>query len=187
LVTPNSSDATFLMQVVIPIHMLFASPPSCQGTSLRTLSLNGLYFLALVTTRMCYAPTYRILHNEIITVQRKAWWHGFKKIRISYLGGRKINYDDESSFRGSLMLALVICWYFYCLFLCSDNFTFKKHIPSVLFLLSLLSSNLKYVGWREYVGPLMKYVTNQSHEHGTWLFLMFFDSFHFSRMFMMLP
>jgi hypothetical protein len=26
--------------VVIPIHMLFASPPSCQGPSLRTLSLN---------------------------------------------------------------------------------------------------------------------------------------------------
>jgi hypothetical protein len=40
LITPNSSDATFLMQVVILIHMLFASPPSCQGPSLRTLFLN---------------------------------------------------------------------------------------------------------------------------------------------------
>jgi hypothetical protein len=40
LVTLNSSDATFLMQVAIPIHMLFTSPPSCQGSSLRTLSLN---------------------------------------------------------------------------------------------------------------------------------------------------
>jgi hypothetical protein len=40
LVTPNSSDATFLMQVDILIHMLFASPPSCQWSSLRTLSLN---------------------------------------------------------------------------------------------------------------------------------------------------
>jgi hypothetical protein len=39
LVTPNSSDATFLMQVAIPIRMLFASPP-CQGPFLRTLSLN---------------------------------------------------------------------------------------------------------------------------------------------------
>jgi hypothetical protein len=28
------------MQVVIPIHMLFVSFPSCQGPSLRTLSLN---------------------------------------------------------------------------------------------------------------------------------------------------
>jgi hypothetical protein len=66
------------------------------------------------------------------------------------------------------MLALVIWGYFYWLFLCGDNFTSKKHIPSVIFLLlSLLSSNLKYVGWREYVGPLMKYVTNQSHEHRT--------------------
>jgi hypothetical protein len=27
LVTPNSSEATFLMQVDIFIHMLFASPP----------------------------------------------------------------------------------------------------------------------------------------------------------------
>jgi hypothetical protein len=40
LVTLNSSEATFLMQVDIFIHMLFASPPSCQGLSLRTLFLN---------------------------------------------------------------------------------------------------------------------------------------------------
>jgi hypothetical protein len=40
LVTPNSSKATFPMQVDIFIHMLLASPPSCQGPSLRTLSLN---------------------------------------------------------------------------------------------------------------------------------------------------
>jgi hypothetical protein len=40
LVTPNSSEVTFLMQVAIFIHMLFASPPSCQGPSLKTLSLN---------------------------------------------------------------------------------------------------------------------------------------------------
>jgi hypothetical protein len=40
LVTPNSSEATFLMQVDIFIHMLLASPPSCQGPSLRTLFLN---------------------------------------------------------------------------------------------------------------------------------------------------
>jgi hypothetical protein len=40
LVTPNSSEATFLMQMVIFIHMLFASPPSCQGPSLRTFFLN---------------------------------------------------------------------------------------------------------------------------------------------------
>jgi hypothetical protein len=40
LVTPNFFDATFLMQVVILIHMLFTSPPSYQMPSLRTLSLN---------------------------------------------------------------------------------------------------------------------------------------------------
>jgi hypothetical protein len=40
LVTPNSSETNFLMQVVIFIHILFASPPSCQGLSLMTLSLN---------------------------------------------------------------------------------------------------------------------------------------------------
>jgi hypothetical protein len=40
LVTLKSSEVTFLMQVAIFIHMLFASPPSCQGPLLRTLSLN---------------------------------------------------------------------------------------------------------------------------------------------------
>jgi hypothetical protein len=33
--------------VAIPIHMLFASPPSCQGPSLRTLSLNVFTALAI--------------------------------------------------------------------------------------------------------------------------------------------
>jgi hypothetical protein len=37
LVTPNSSEVPFLMQVTIFIHMLFTSPPSCQGSNLRTL------------------------------------------------------------------------------------------------------------------------------------------------------
>jgi hypothetical protein len=40
LITLNFSEATFLMQVDIFIHMLFTSPPLCQGPSLRTLSLN---------------------------------------------------------------------------------------------------------------------------------------------------
>jgi hypothetical protein len=46
LVTLNSSDATFLMQVAIPIHMLFASSASCQGPSLRTLlkRLRDIFF-----------------------------------------------------------------------------------------------------------------------------------------------
>jgi hypothetical protein len=35
LVTLNSSEVPFLMQVIIFIHMLFASPP-CQGSTLRT-------------------------------------------------------------------------------------------------------------------------------------------------------
>jgi hypothetical protein len=42
LVTHSFSEATFLMQVAIFIHMLFASPPLCQGPSLRTLSMNVL-------------------------------------------------------------------------------------------------------------------------------------------------
>jgi hypothetical protein len=37
LITPSSFESTFLMQVSIFINMLFASPPSCQGSSLRTL------------------------------------------------------------------------------------------------------------------------------------------------------
>jgi hypothetical protein len=40
LFTPNSSEVTFLIQVAVFIHMLFASPPSCQRPSLRTLFLN---------------------------------------------------------------------------------------------------------------------------------------------------
>jgi hypothetical protein len=40
LITPNSSEATFLMQVDIFIHMLFTPPPLCQGPSLSSLSLN---------------------------------------------------------------------------------------------------------------------------------------------------
>jgi hypothetical protein len=37
LFTLNFSEATFLMQVAIFIHIIFASPPLCQGPSLRTL------------------------------------------------------------------------------------------------------------------------------------------------------
>jgi hypothetical protein len=42
----------------------------------------GLYFLALVTTTMCNAPTYRILHNEIITVQKRP--DGMASRRLEY-------------------------------------------------------------------------------------------------------
>ncbi|XBH94521.1 hypothetical protein VPH35_085279 [Triticum aestivum] len=39
--TPSSSEATLRMQVAIFVHTLFASPPSSQGPSLMTLSLNA--------------------------------------------------------------------------------------------------------------------------------------------------
>ncbi|AQK72848.1 Regulator of nonsense transcripts UPF2, partial [Zea mays] len=39
LVTPNTSDATFLIQVAIFTHMLFASSSSDQAPSTKTLSL----------------------------------------------------------------------------------------------------------------------------------------------------
>src|SRR3954471_19466930 len=41
LVTPNSSEAILQTQVVIFIHILFASPSSSQGPSFMTLSLKA--------------------------------------------------------------------------------------------------------------------------------------------------
>jgi hypothetical protein len=50
------------MQVVIFIHMLFASPPSCQGPSLRTLSLNVFDASSLSFHHFALDAWTRLLH-----------------------------------------------------------------------------------------------------------------------------
>jgi hypothetical protein len=62
LVTPNFSEATFLMQVIIFIHMLFASPPLCQGHSLRTLFLNVFVASFLSFHHFILGAWTRLLH-----------------------------------------------------------------------------------------------------------------------------
>jgi hypothetical protein len=72
LVTLNSSDATFLMQVDILIHVLFASPPSCQGPSLRTLSLNGFMASSLSFHHFVLGTWTRLLRWKRIRKQKSA-------------------------------------------------------------------------------------------------------------------
>jgi hypothetical protein len=72
LVTPNFSEATFLMQVAIFIHMLFTSPPSCQGPSLRTLSSNVFAASSLSFHHFVHGAWTRLLHWRWTQKRRSA-------------------------------------------------------------------------------------------------------------------